>query len=86
MEAHPESYRVHQLAGEVFEAQGKSERAIKEYRLALQQNPRIPQLHYRCGQLLLQQAGADSQKEALQEFEAELAVKSGLHTDGVGCK
>jgi tetratricopeptide (TPR) repeat protein len=76
MEAHPESYRVHQLAGEVFEAQGKSERAIKEYRLALQQNPRIPQLHYRCGQLLLQPAGADSQKEALQEFEAELAVNS----------
>jgi tetratricopeptide (TPR) repeat protein len=76
METHPESYRVHQLAGEVFEAQGKSEQAMKEYRLALQQNPRIPQLHYRCGQLLLQQAGADSQKEALQEFQAELTVNS----------
>src|ERR1700730_13665499 len=74
MEAHPESYRVHQLAGEVFEAQGKSEQAIKEYRLALQQNPRIPQLHYRCGQQLLQQADPDSQKQALQEFQAELAV------------
>ena len=76
METHPESYRVHQLAGEVFEAQGKFEQATKEYRLALQQNPRIPQLHYRCGQLLLQQAGADSQKEALQEFQAELTVNS----------
>jgi tetratricopeptide (TPR) repeat protein len=71
---HPESYRVHQLAGEVFEAQGKGEQAIKEYRLALQQNPRIPQLHYRSGQLLLQQADADSQKKALQEFRAELEV------------
>jgi tetratricopeptide (TPR) repeat protein len=76
MEAHPESYRVHQLAGEVFEAQGKSEQAMKEYRLALQQNPRIPLLHYRCGQLLLQQTSADSLKEALQEFQAELAVNS----------
>jgi tetratricopeptide (TPR) repeat protein len=76
MEAHPESYRVHQLAGEVYEAQGKSEQAIKEYRLALQQNPRIPQLHYRCGQLLLQEARADSQKEALAEFAAELALNS----------
>jgi tetratricopeptide (TPR) repeat protein len=74
MGKHPESYRVHQLAGEVLEAQGKSEQAIKEYRLALQQNPRIPQLHYRSGHLLLQQAGADSQKNALQEFQAELAV------------
>jgi tetratricopeptide (TPR) repeat protein len=76
IEKHPESYRVHQLAGEVFEAQGKSEQALKEYGLALQQNPRIPQLHYRSGQLLLQEAGADSQKKALQEFQAELAVNA----------
>jgi Tfp pilus assembly protein PilF len=27
---HPDSYRVHQLAGEVFEAQGKAEQATKE--------------------------------------------------------
>jgi tetratricopeptide (TPR) repeat protein len=71
---HPDSYRVHQLAGEVLEVQGKAEQATKEYGLALQQNSRIPQLHYRAGQLLLRQGGADSQKKALQEFEAELEV------------
>lgn len=71
---HPASYRVHQLAGEVFEAQGKVEQATKEYALALRQNPRIPQLHYRSGQLILRQANPDSQNRALQEFQAELAL------------
>jgi tetratricopeptide (TPR) repeat protein len=73
---HPESYRVHQLAGEVFEAQGKADQAMKEYRLALRQNAHIPQLHYRIGQLLVQEADADSWKTALEEFQAELAVNS----------
>jgi tetratricopeptide (TPR) repeat protein len=74
MEKHPESYRIHQLAGEVFEAQGNSGQAIREYKLALQQNGRIPQLHYRIGKLLLELSGADPDKSALEQFEAELAV------------
>jgi tetratricopeptide (TPR) repeat protein len=74
MEKHPESYRVHQLAGEVFEAQGKLEQSIKEYRLALQENGRIAQIHYRIGQLLRQQGGPGADQRALNEFEEELAV------------
>ena len=74
MEKHPESYRVHQLAGEVFEAQGKLEQSIKEYRLALQENGRIAQIHYRIGQLLRQQGGPGADQRALNEFEEELAM------------
>src|SRR5258708_4131944 len=76
MKSHPESYRVHQLAGEVFEAQEKTDRAIKEFRLALQENPRVPELHFRIGQLLLKQGGGDAEKNALEEFEKELAINS----------
>jgi tetratricopeptide (TPR) repeat protein len=74
MQKHPESFRVHQLAGEVYEAQGKGEQAIREYSLALKENSRIAGLHYRIGQLLLQQGEADSEQKALAEFRQELAI------------
>lgn len=74
MKSHPESYRVHQLAGEVFEAQEKTDRAIKEFRLALQENPRVPELHLRIGQLLLKQGAEDAKKNALEEFGQELKI------------
>ena len=69
---HPESYRVHQLAAEVFEAQGNLGQAIREYRAALNQNSHLPQMHYRIGQLLLRSGGADADEQAMNEFRAEL--------------
>jgi tetratricopeptide (TPR) repeat protein len=74
IEEHPESYRVNELAGEVFEAQGIDQRAIKEFRLALEKNPRLPQVHFRIGQLLLKQDNAQAKNGALDEFQQELAV------------
>jgi tetratricopeptide (TPR) repeat protein len=74
MQKHPESFRVHQLAGEVYEAQGKGEQAMREYSLALKENGRIAGLHYRIGQLLLQQGEANSEERALAEFQQELAI------------
>jgi len=74
IEKHPESYRVHQLAGEVFEAQEKDEQAIKEYRLALEENPRVPQLHIRMGQLILKRDAENAPDNALAEFRQELLV------------
>src|SRR5213596_1018027 len=38
----PASYRVHQVAGEALEAQGRDEQAIKEYQKALDLNPKAP--------------------------------------------
>jgi predicted Zn-dependent protease len=71
---HPDSYRVHQLAGEVYEAQGNVNQALLEYKLALEENPRLPQMHFRIGQLYLQQADADADDRAKAEFRAELKV------------
>jgi tetratricopeptide (TPR) repeat protein len=73
---HPESYRVHQLAGELYEAQGKPELAIREYRTALQENARLPQLHYRIAQLMLQDGGDQADDKAIAELQAELLVDS----------
>jgi tetratricopeptide (TPR) repeat protein len=74
MEKHPESFRVHQLGGEVMEAQGRTDRAIKEYQLALKENPRVPQLNYRIGRLILRAGGPDADQRALEKFQQELAV------------
>ena len=74
LQDHPESYRVHELAGEVYEAQGHADRALKEFRAALQQNPRIPGLHFRIGQILLTQDTAETTQDALNEFQKELGV------------
>jgi predicted Zn-dependent protease len=72
--AHPESYRVHQLAAEVNEAQGNMDQAIRQYRAALGQNAKLPQMHYRIGQLLLRKGDADADEKAMDEFRAELAI------------
>jgi tetratricopeptide (TPR) repeat protein len=76
MEKHPESYRVHQLGGEVMEAQGRTDRAIKEYELALKENPKVPQLNYRIGRLILQGGGTNANQEALEKFQQELALNA----------
>ncbi len=72
--AHPDSYRVHQLAGEVNEAQGNLGQAIRQYKTALSENPKLTQMHYRIGQLILRTGDADADEKAMEEFHAELAV------------
>ena len=74
IQKHPESYRVHQLAGEVYEAQNNGDQAIREYTLALKENPRVAGLHARIGQILLQRGDADSETKAIAEFERELDI------------
>ncbi len=72
--AHPDSYRVHQLAAEVNEAQGNLAQAIRQYRTALAENPKLTQMHFRIGQLLLRAGDPDADEKAMEEFRAELAV------------
>ncbi len=71
---HPDSYRVHQLAAEVYEAQNNYGQAIREYSLALAANPKLPQLHYRIGQLYLHQGLPDADENAMNEFRLEKSV------------
>jgi tetratricopeptide (TPR) repeat protein len=71
----PSSYQVHKLNAESFESQGKWDEATAEYRKILEQNPHLPDIHYRMGRVLLAQStSAESSAEASKEFQEELKV------------
>jgi tetratricopeptide (TPR) repeat protein len=73
--AAPGSYQVHQLNAEALEAQGKWDDAAAEYRQVLQQNPKLPGMHYRLGRIILSKPPtATSTGEARREFQAELEI------------
>jgi tetratricopeptide (TPR) repeat protein len=70
-----DSYRLHQVLAEVFEAQEKYSDAAKEYRVIVQREPRLPGLHYRLGRMiLLSNATGQADQEALAEFRKELEI------------
>jgi tetratricopeptide (TPR) repeat protein len=65
------SYRVHQLMGDLETARGDDKKALEEYRAAIALRPSVPNLHYSLGHLLwknLQTA------EARVELEKELEI------------
>src|SRR5216684_6728879 len=51
-QADPNSYRLHQLMGDLDAAKGNDGKAIEEYRLAVALKPSLPNLHYSLGHLL----------------------------------
>lgn len=70
-QADPESYRVHQLMGDLEAAKGDDRKAIEEYRAAIAGKPSAPNLHYSLGHLLWKDLKVP---EARVELEAELAM------------
>ncbi|MBI1897343.1 MAG: tetratricopeptide repeat protein [Acidobacteria bacterium] len=71
----PASFRVNQISAEIFETQANYPAAIAEYRKAIEKNPRALNLHFRLGRaLLLNSHAREALAQALQEFEAELAL------------
>jgi len=70
-QADPNSYRLHQLMGDLHAAKGNDGKAIEEYRLAVRLKPSLPNLHYSLGHLLWKDLRVG---EARQELEAELAL------------
>jgi tetratricopeptide (TPR) repeat protein len=70
-QADPESYRVHQLMGDLEAAKGDDAKAIEEYRAAIAGKPSAPNLHYSLGHLLWKDLKVP---EARLELEAELAM------------
>src|SRR5580658_10314981 len=71
----PASYRVHELSAEIFEVENRHAEAVGEYRKAIAQNPRAPDLHFRLGRaLLLASHDAAALDAAKTEFEAELRL------------
>jgi|GEM_PF-6783578 len=75
LKKHPDSYRFHQIAGETLEAEGNYRQATKEYRRALDLNPKASRIHYRIGRLILLTAvKTEANEQALAEFRAELTI------------
>jgi tetratricopeptide (TPR) repeat protein len=72
----PKSAQGHELNAEAFETQGKWEEAAKEYRLILEQNPRMPGIHFRLGRLLLSKPNPSPTvaEEAKKEMQQELEI------------
>ncbi len=73
----PKSPQGLELNAEAYEAQGKWDEAAKEYRLILEQNPRMAGIHFRIGRLLLSKpnpsptAAEEAKKEMQQELEID---------------
>jgi len=72
----PSSYQVHELNAEALESQGKWDEAAAEYRGILENNPKLPGIHYRLGRLLLSKPnpGPEVAREAKRNFELELGI------------
>ena len=72
----PDSAQAHELSAESLEMQGKWDQAAKEYEKVLQQNPRLPGIHFRMGRLLLSEPNppADAAEQAKKEFQQELEL------------
>ena len=70
-QADPNSYRVHELTGDLEAAKANDGKAIEEYRLAVAMKPSVPNLHYSLGHLLWKDLKVD---EARKELNAELEL------------
>jgi tetratricopeptide (TPR) repeat protein len=69
----PSSYQAHELEAEAMESQGKWDEAASEYRKILEQNPKLPGIHYRLGRVALAKSESNAAAdEAKKEFEQEL--------------
>jgi tetratricopeptide (TPR) repeat protein len=75
----PNSHQAHKLNAESLELQGKWDEAAKEYQLILQQNPRLPGIHFLLARLLLSKpnpsptVAEDAKRELQQEIEIDPA-------------
>jgi tetratricopeptide (TPR) repeat protein len=72
----PRSAQGHELHAESLETNGKWDEAAKEYRLVLEQNPRLAGIHFRLGRLLLSKTNPSPEdaEEAKKEMQAELEI------------
>lgn len=71
----PASYQARRLEAEALESQGKNDEAVAIYRKILEENPKVPGIHYRLGQIALDRAGAGgTSDEVKREMQSELEV------------
>lgn len=71
LESDADSYRAHQLKAQFYEAAGRLEDAVKEYREVLALKPDLRTIHFSIGNLYWRNARLD---DARPELEAELKL------------
>ena len=73
--APPSSYQIRELQAETLESQGKWEEAVAVYSKILEENPKLPNMHFRLGHAILSQPESPANtEEARKEFAQELAI------------
>lgn len=71
----PTSYQAQELDAEAYEANGKWAEALAEYKRILQQYPKLPEVHYRIGRVILSMPSTPTTaQDAKEQFEAELKI------------
>lgn len=71
----PTSYQAQELDAEAYEAHGKWADALAEYRRILQQYPKLPEIHYRIGRVILSMPSTPTTaQDATEQFEDELKI------------
>jgi len=69
----PASPQAGRLEAEALESQGNWERAASQYKKLLEQNPRLPGIHYRLGRIYLAKSPPETE-DAKKEFEEEIRI------------
>ena len=70
-EVDPDSYRIHQLLAEAFEARREVPGAVHEYKLALERHPTAPGLNYALANVYWREGNLE---EAEKGFKKELEI------------
>jgi tetratricopeptide (TPR) repeat protein len=71
----PTSYQAQELDAEAYEAHGKWEDALTEYKRILEQYPKLRGIHYRIGRVILSMPSTPTTaQDAKAEFEEELKI------------
>ena len=71
----PTSYQAQELDAEAYESHGKYTDALNEYRRILKQYPKLPEVHYRIGRIILEMPSTPTTaQDAINEFEEELKI------------
>jgi tetratricopeptide (TPR) repeat protein len=67
----PNSYRVHQLLGRIYEYRWQNDKALAEYRTVERMRPALPGIHLAVGEVLWRE---EQLVPALEEFKAEIRL------------
>lgn len=71
----PSSYQAHQLEAEALESQEKWDEAAREYQVIIEQNPKLPGIHYRLARIALSRPPTpETTAEGKKELEEELQI------------